>query len=126
MFITSRLTTSRFAKSKKLAVVASVVVLGTLAACGGSSDGDNEEKVVTPTYQKNAALTFTTLPPTTVSRTVTTPMPNLPGNSVPRTTAPVASPTTSPKSTTTTSPKTVATTSPKTVTTPLPKLPSRG
>jgi hypothetical protein len=104
---------SQFAMSKKLAIVASVLVLGTLAACGNSSDGDKEEKVVTPTYQKNAALSFTTLTPTTVGRTVTTPMPNLPTNMIRSTTAPTVRPTST------------TTSIPKTVTTPVPKFPRR-
>jgi hypothetical protein len=47
--------------SKRLTLIASTLVLVTLAACGGSSTPDNKD-VVTPTYQKNAAL-----PPTTMN-----------------------------------------------------------
>jgi hypothetical protein len=78
-----------------------------ISACGGS-DSPTETEITTPKV-KNAALSFTTLPATTAPKTITTPMPALPGS----------------KATTTTAAKATATTAVKTVTTPLPKLPGR-
>jgi len=94
----------------KVKAITAVIVTGIfgLSACGGGS-GDKDDSPVTTVRQKNAALSFTTLPPTTAPKTVTTPMPALPGS----------------KATTTTHVKWTATTQVKTVTTPLPKLPIR-
>lgn len=111
----------------KAKAITAVIVTGIfgLAACGGGS-GDKDDSPVTTVRQKNAALSFTTLPATTAPKTVTTPMPVL-GDNTGRTT------TTAPKATlpgssgTTTIPvKTwTTTTQVKTVTTPVPKLPTR-
>ena len=79
-----------------------------ISACGGSDTPDQKDVPVS-TYQKNAALPLTTLPATTAPKTVTTPMPALPGS----------------KATTTTAANATATTAAKTVTTPMPKLPTR-
>jgi len=76
-----------------------------LSACGGGS-GDKDDSPVTTVRQKNAALSFTTLPATTAPKTVTTPLP-------------VGS------RATTTLPVKTNTTQVKTVTTPVPKLPIR-
>jgi hypothetical protein len=96
----------------KAKAISAIVVTGIfgLAACGGGS-GDKDDSTVTTVRQKNAAL-----PPTTVPKTVTTPLPNLGGSSLPRpaTTAPKAA-----------IPGSGPTTVPKTVTTPVPKLPTR-
>ena len=85
----------------KAKAISAIIVTGIfgLAACGGGSS-DKNDSTVTTVRQKNAALSFTTLPATTVpkvtiapsgpttiaratttsiSRTVTTPMPKLPG-----------------------------------------------
>ena len=112
----------------KVKAITAVIVTGIfgLAACGGGS-GDKDDSPVTTVRQKNAALSFTTLPATTAPKTVTTPMPVLGGNTGPSPT------TTAPKprlpgssATTTTQVKTwTTTTQVKTVTTPLPKLPIR-
>ena len=111
----------------KVKAITAVIVTGIfgLAACGGGSS-DNDDSTVTTVRQKNAALSFTTLPPTTAPKTVTTPMPVLGGNTGPRPT------TTAPKATipgssgTTTIPvKTwTTTTQVTTVTTPVLKLPT--
>jgi len=99
----------------KIFAAFAVVSLFGLAACGGSST-DKKEGTVTTLAQKNAALSFTTLPATTAPRTVTTPMPLLPKPG-PATTKAPAPPTTKPSI--------VPTTVPKTVTTPMPTLPKR-
>jgi hypothetical protein len=103
----------------KAKAISAVIVTGIfgLAACGGGSS-DKDDSTVTTVRQKNAALSFTTLPATTMPKTVTTPMPVLPtgGNTGPRPT------TTAPKATI---PGSGPTTVPKTVTTPVPKLPTR-
>ncbi len=86
----------------KAKAISAIIVTGIfgLAACGGGSS-DKDDSTVTTVRQKNAALSFTTLPATTVpkvtiagsgspttvvratttsiSRTVTTPLPKLPG-----------------------------------------------
>lgn len=93
-------------KNKIIAAIAVSSVFG-LAACGGSST-DEKEGTVTTLLQKNAAL-----PPTTVPKTVTTPVPKLPGAGAPATTIARAVPAVTP----------VPTTVLKTVTTPVPKLP---
>jgi hypothetical protein len=100
----------------KAKAISAVIVTGIfgLAACGGGS-GDKDDSTVTTVRQKNAALSVTTLPATTAPKTVTTPMPVLPGNTgpLPTTTAPKAAiPGSGP-----------TTTQVKTVTTPVPKLP---
>ena len=102
----------------KAKAITAVVVIGIfgLAACGGGSS-DKDDSTVTTVRQKNAALSFTTLPATTAPKTVTTPMPVLGGNTGPRPT------TTAPKATIPGSGPT--TTQVKTVTTPVPKLPTR-
>jgi len=79
-----------------------------LSACGGGS-GDKDDSPVTTVRQKNAALSFTTLPATTAPKTVTTPLPAIGGGIRPTTT--LANATT--------------TTQVKTVTTPVPSLPKR-
>ena len=102
----------------KAKAITAVIVTGIfgLAACGGGS-GDKDDSTVTTVRQKNAALSFTTLPATTAPKTVTTPMPVLGGgNQKPRpagTTPPMGN-----------GPR-VTTTVPKTVTTPVPSLPKR-
>jgi len=106
----------------KVKAITAVIVTGFfgLSACGGGS-GDKDDSPVTTVRQKNAALSFTTLPALpaiTAPKTVTTPMPVLGGNTDPRPTtiAPLAN---LPGSSATT------TTQVKTVTTPVPKLPFR-
>jgi hypothetical protein len=88
----------------KVKAISAIVVTGIfgLAACGGGS-GDKDDSTVTTVRQKNAALSFTTVP-----KTVTTPLPVLGGNTGPRPTtiAPIAT----------------TTTQVKTVTTPMPNL----
>jgi hypothetical protein len=93
----------------KAKAITAIVVSGIfgLAACGGGSS-DKDDSTVTTVRQKNAALSFTTLPATTMPKTVTTPMPNIGGAKPPTTVA-----------------KAPTTTQVKTVTTPLPKLPVR-
>ena len=93
----------------KVKAITAVIVTGIfgLSACGGGS-GDKDDSPVTTVRQKNAALSFTTLPATTAPKTTADQKP-LPGS----------------KATTTTAAKTTATTQVKTVTTPLPKLPIR-
>jgi len=93
---------------RSTALVLTGAALLAISACGGSDTPDQKDVPVS-TFQKNAALSFTTLPATTAPKTITTPMPALPGS----------------KATTTTAAKTTATTAVKTVTTPLPKLPIR-
>jgi hypothetical protein len=102
-------------KNKVIAAIAVTSVFG-LAACSGSSS-DPKEGTVTTLLQKNAAL-----PPTTVRRTVTTPMPQLPTRTP--TTVAVKVTTTVPGTPTTVAIK-VTTTAPKTVTTPMPQIPGR-
>ena len=99
----------------KAKAISAIIVTGIfgLAACGGGSS-DNDDSTVTTVRQKNAALSFTTLPATTVPKTVTTPMPNIGG---------VTPPTTANVNVTTTVVKAPTTSISKTVTTPLPKLP---
>jgi hypothetical protein len=94
----------------KAKAISAVIVTGIfgLAACGGGSS-DKDDSTVTTVRQKNAALSFTTLPATTMPKTVTTPLPNI-GGATPPTTTVAKAPTTSIS---------------KTVTTPLPKLPTR-
>lgn len=95
----------------KAKAITAIIVTGIfgLAACGGGSS-DKDDSTVTTVRQKNAALSFTTLPATTVPKTVTTPMPNIGGvNPQPTTTVVRAT----------------NTTQVKTVTTPMPKLPGR-
>ena len=101
----------------KAKVISAVIVTGIfgLAACGGGSS-DKDDSTVTTVRQKNAALSFTTLPATTLAKTVTTPIPNI-GGATPPTTASVK--------VTTTVAKAPTTSISKTVTTPLPKLPPR-
>ena len=101
----------------KVKAITAVIVTGVfgLAACGGGSS-DKDDSTVTTVRQKNAALSFTTLPATTIAKTVTTPMPNI-GGATPPTTANVK--------VTTTVAKAPTTTQVKTVTTPLPKIPTR-
>ena len=101
----------------KVKAITAVIVTGVfgLAACGGGSS-DKDDSTVTTVRQKNAALSFSTLPATTIAKTVTTPMPVI-GGATPPTTANVKVTTTVQKATTTTQVKTV--------TTPLPKLPGR-
>jgi hypothetical protein len=91
----------------KAKAITAIVVSGIfgLAACGGGSS-DKDDSTVTTVRQKNAALSFTTLPATTMPKTVTTPMPNIGGAKPPTSTAP----------------KATTTTQVKTVTTPLPVL----
>ncbi|MEY3266805.1 MAG: hypothetical protein RJA15_1251 [Actinomycetota bacterium] len=109
-------------KNKVIAAIAVTSVFG-LAACSGSSS-DPKEGTATTLLQKNAAL-----PPTTVRRTVTTPMPQLPGRTP--TTVAIKVTTTAPKTqlpapgTPTTVAIKVTTTAPKTVTTPMPQLPGK-
>jgi len=119
----------------KAKAITAVIVTGIfgLAACGGGS-GDKDDSTVTTVRQKNAALSFTTLPATTVPKTATTPVPLNPrgsGVSRPTTTAPMTVTTpvpalggnTVPATTTTqNSPTTIV---PKTATTPVPRLPTR-
>ena len=95
----------------KAKAITAVIVTGIfgLAACGGGS-GDKDDSTVTTVRQKNAALSFTTLPATTVPKTVTTPMPQL-GGGAPQPTTTVV--------------RATNTTQVKTVTTPMPKLPGR-
>jgi hypothetical protein len=101
----------------RVKAITAVIVTGIfgLAACGGGSN-DKDDSTVTTVRQKNAALSFTTLPATTIAKTVTTPMPNI-GGATPPTTANVK--------VTTTVAKAPTTTQVKTVTTPLPKIPTR-
>jgi hypothetical protein len=103
----------------KAKAITAVVVIGIfgLAACGGGSS-DKDDSPVTTVRQKNAALSFTTLPPTTAPKTVTTPMPNI-GGLQPTTTISKTAPTTTQVK------KTTPTTTQMTVTTPVPKLPTR-
>lgn len=96
-------------KHKIFASLAIVSIFG-LAACGGSSS-DEKDGTVTTLAQKNAALSMTTLVPTTAPKTVTTPVPKIPLNSAPRPTTPSVRATT--------------TSVVKTVTTPMPSLPKR-
>jgi hypothetical protein len=77
-----------------------------ISACG-SSDTPDQKDVPVSTYQKNAALSFTTLPATTAPKTVTTPLPAIGGGIRPMTTVL----------------KATTTSVVKTVTTPLPSLP---
>ncbi len=100
----------------KAKAISAVIVTGIfgLAACGGGSS-DKDDSTVTTVRQKNAALSFTTLPATTMPKTVTTPMPNI-GGAKPPTTTVVKAPIPGSGPTTTIS---------KTVTTPVPKLPVR-
>ena len=86
----------------KAKAISAVIVSGIfgLAACGGGSS-DKDDSTVTTVRQKNAALSFTTLPATTA----------------PKVTIAVSGPTTVAKAPTTSISKTV--------TTPLPKLPTR-
>jgi hypothetical protein len=99
----------------KAKAITAIVVSGIfgLAACGGGS-GDKDDSPVTTIRQKNAALSPSTLPATTIPKTVTTPMPVIGGAKPPTTTAPKAA-----------IPGSGPTTVPKTVTTPVPKLPTR-
>jgi len=71
----------------KARAITAVIITGIfgLAACGGGSS-DKDDSTVTTVRQKNAALSFTTVP-----KTVTTPMPNLVGNNAPQTTTTVTS-----------------------------------
>jgi len=94
----------------KVKAITAVIVTGIfgLSACGGGS-GDKDDSPVTTVRQKNAALSFTTLPATTAPKTVTTPLPAIGGGIRPTTT--LANATT--------------TTQVKTVTTPVPSLPKR-
>jgi len=104
----------------KAKAISAIIVTGIfgLAACGGGSS-DKNDSTVTTVRQKNAALTFTTLPnvgtlpskggnptsgPTTtaglatttsISKTVTTPMPNIGGGAPRPTTTVVLATTTS-------------------------------
>jgi len=77
----------------KAKAITAVIVTGIfgLAACGGGSS-DKNDSTVTTVRQKNAALSFTTLlPSTTVPKTVTTPMPQIGGGApLPTTTVPLA------------------------------------
>lgn len=102
------LTIRSHSKFKAKAITA-VIVTGIfgLAACGGGSS-DKDDSTVTTVRQKNAALSFTTLPATTVPKTVTTPMPQL-GGGAPRPTRTVG----------------LATTTTITQTIPMLKLPGR-
>ena len=86
----------------KAKAISAVIVTGIfgLAACGGGSS-DKDDSTVTTVRQKNAALSFTTLPATTA----------------PKVTIAVSGPTTVAKAPT----NSIS----KTVTTPLPKLPTR-
>ena len=89
----------------------SVLVISSfiaLANCGNSKSEDDSQTGTTVPRQKNAALSFTTLPATTAPKTVTTPLPAIGGGIRPTTT--IANATT--------------TSVVKTVTTPLPTLPS--
>jgi len=92
----------------KAKAITAVIVTGIfgLAACGGGSS-DKNDSTVTTVRQKNAALSFTTLPATTAPKTVTTPLPAIGGGIRPTTT--LANATT--------------TSQVKTVTTPVPSLP---
>lgn len=101
----------------KAKAISAVIVTGIfgLAACGGGSS-DKDDSTVTTVRQKNAALSFTTLPATTIAKTVTTPMPNIGGGAPQPTTTVVKAPIPGSGPTTT---------QVKTVTTPLPKLPVR-
>ena len=71
----------------KVRIITSVVVIGIfgVAACGGGSS-DKDNSTVTTVRQKNAALSFTTLPATTAPKTVTTPLPAIGGGIRPTTT----------------------------------------
>jgi len=91
----------------KAKAITAIVVSGIfgLAACGGGSS-DKDDSTVTTVRQKNAALSPSTLPATTIPKTVTTPMPVIGGAKPPTSTAP----------------KATTTTQAKTVTTPLPVL----
>ena len=100
-------------KNKIIAAIAVTSVFG-LAACSGSSS-DQKNETETTLRQKNSALRFTTLPATTIPRTVTTPMPAIGG----------ARPTTTVARPTTPVGKATATTVVKTVTTPMPQIPGR-
>jgi len=99
----------------KVKAISAVIVTGIfgLAACGGGSS-DKDDSTVTTVRQKNAALSFTTLPATTVPKTVTTPMPNIGGANPPTTVVKATIPGSGP-----------TTTQVKTVTTPLPNLPTK-
>ena len=96
------------------ALALTAAALLAISACGGS-DSPTETEITTP-KTKNAALSFTTLPATTLAKTVTTPMPAIGGATPPTTTA---------AKVTTTVAKAPTTSISKTVTTPLPKLPTR-
>lgn len=105
-------------KNKIIAAIAVTSVFG-LAACGGSSS-DPKEGTVTTLLQKNAAL-----PPTTMARTVTTPVPQLPGAGAPATTIARAGAPATTIAGAVPSVTPVPTTISRTVTTPVPKLPTR-
>jgi hypothetical protein len=85
---------------RRITLAATAAALLVISACGGSDTPDQKDVPVS-TFQKNAALSFTTLPATTAPKTITTPMPALPGS------------------------KATTTTAAKTVTTPMPKLPGK-
>ena len=110
----------------KAKAISAIIVTGIfgLAACGGGSS-DKNDSTVTTVRQKNAALSFTTLPATTLAKTVTTPMPNIGGGAT--TVAPAITTATIVASgpTTTVVWRFTTTSISRTVTTPLPKLPGR-
>ena len=62
----------------KVITALTVTAIFGLAACGGGSS-DKNDSTVTTVRQKNAALSYTTLP----GRTVTTPVPSITVNNVP-------------------------------------------
>jgi len=75
-------------KAKAISAIIVTSIFG-LAACGGGSS-DKNDSTVTTVRQKNAALSFTTLPATTVPKTVTTPLPQIGGGIRPTTTVALA------------------------------------
>ncbi|NDG66450.1 MAG: hypothetical protein EBY23_05960 [Actinobacteria bacterium] len=91
-----------------ITLAATTAALLAISACGGSDTPDQKDVPVS-TFQKNAALSFTTLPATTAPKTITTPLPAIGGGIRPTTT--VANATT--------------TSVVKTVTTPMPSLPKK-
>jgi len=93
---------------RRITLAATTAALLAISACGGSDTPDQKDVPVS-TFQKNAALSFTTLPATTAPKTITTPLPAIGGGIRPTTT--VANATT--------------TSVVKTVTTPMPSLPKK-
>ena len=94
----------------------SILVIGSVVAlsnCGSSKNEDDSQTGTTVPRQKNAALSFTTLPakmPPGMPPKATNPAVNLPTTTLAKATNPAVTPTTSIS---------------RTVTTPVPKLPKR-